>query len=77
MVISKNQVIEIIDLCILRRQNNLNCMNCKYEGKQCIDAHAYAGMATRVMLQHDVRKEMEYEQRKRSMDNGETGKADK
>lgn len=77
MVISKNQVIKIIDICILRRQNNLNCMNCKYKGKQCIDAHVYAGIASRVMLQRDVRKEMKNEQRKRSMDNGETGKADK
>lgn len=63
MVTSKKQVIEIIDLCIVRRQNNLNCMNCKYEGKKCIDAHAYARTASRVMLQRDVRKEMKYEQR--------------
>lgn len=56
-MISKNKAIDVMDLCVMRRVNDLNCMNCIYHGRDCIEAHNYAGMATRVILQRDVKKE--------------------
>ena len=33
---------EIMNVCILRRSNNLNCLNCEYKGAECIIAHRHA-----------------------------------
>ena len=64
-MISKNNAIEIMDLCIMRHDANRKCIDCIYEGQRCIEAHKYAALAARVILQRDVKKEeCKHEQRR-------------
>ena len=51
---------EIMNVCILRKSNGFNCLNCEYNGEQCITAHKHAVRCAKELIRIK-RKEKENE----------------
>lgn len=41
-MVSKNKVIDVLDVCIRRQDAGRKCRDCIYYGNECIEAHVYA-----------------------------------
>lgn len=47
--LTKSLALDIMDVCTLRKSASANCLDCKYNGKQCVNAHRFAKDAITVM----------------------------
>jgi hypothetical protein len=47
--LTKSLALDIMDVCILRKSSGANCLDCKYNGKQCVNMHRFAQDAITVM----------------------------
>ena len=51
----KRKALDVMEVCILRRDCTLSCSGCKYKGKECIEAHKYARNAIFCISEREVK----------------------
>ena len=56
--LSKIQVMECMEICRCRKEAKANCLDCKYYGETCINAHTYAIGALRLMRAKEIKEEL-------------------
>ncbi len=55
---TKNQALEVIEVCYLRKDADLLCTNCMYRGDACLEAHrrsytAISITSTKEVIEYD------------------------
>ena len=53
-MITKNKVLDVLEVCIARQDADMQCRNCVYKGEECITAHKYAKAAVRCLSVKEV-----------------------
>lgn len=53
-MITKNKVLDVLEVCIARQDADMQCRNCIYKGEECITAHKYAKAAVRCLNVKEV-----------------------
>lgn len=66
-MLSKNKVIDVLDVCISRQEAGRKCIDCVNYGKDCIDAHVYALSTVQITTVKRV-KEVEHAKRVENRD---------
>ena len=61
---TKDKALEVIEVCYLRKDADLPCANCMYQGKACLEAHRRAHAAisitsTKEVIEHDSKTKKE------------------
>lgn len=53
-MITKNKVLDVLEVCIARQDADMQCRNCVNKGEECITAHKYAKAAVRCLNVKEV-----------------------